>query len=156
MIETVDLYIRIDTATRIIKQIAIQPSNDIDVTESEIIILSLPKIYTMSDAGTGINTYWVNDKGRKIPASEIQIESMNWATVVNPDGSRQYWMLSNDNRKTPALDADVDALGIDPHREQIKRELKLAAYKESVLILTQDITLKPAMRDYFMKLLETL
>lgn len=156
MIETINLYIKIDTATRIIKTVGINPDLSIDQTETNIIIPDLPKIYTISDASTGINTYWVNDNGIKIPAKIEQINAMTWATVVNPDGSRQYWMLDANNNKVPALDADVDALGIDPHREQIKREQKLAAYKESVQNMAYDNTLSPELQNYFTVLLETL
>jgi hypothetical protein len=156
MTETIDLYIVIDTETRVIKTVTLNPNVMTGIKDTLVRIPDQIKIYTVSDANTGTNTYWKNVNDIKVPATKKEIEAMSWAAIELPDGTRQYWMLDVNNKKVPANNTDIDALGIDPERERIKREQKQQMYKDATTKLAIDDTLPKDLKNFFVALLETL
>lgn len=156
MTELVTLYIVIDTMTRVIKTVTLNPNVTIGVTDTLVEIPDQIKIYTVTDTNTQISTYWKNVDGVKVPATREEVEAMTWSAIELPDGTRQYWMLDMNNKKVPAVSTDIDALGIDPERERIKHELKLKAYKTATEKLATNATLDSDLQNFFVTLLETL
>lgn len=156
MTETVDLYIVIDTATRVIKTVTIDPNVNVRVTDTLVKIPDQVKIYTISDSNTGINIYCKNVDGNKVPATTEELEAMSWATTELPDGTKQYWMLDLNNKKVPANSVDIDALGIDPAKERIKREQRSKTYRDTTEKLSLNEKIDPELKEFFIALLGTL